>query len=95
MLYAFFHYGFSLGHFIWTGYLFAGISIFISVMIWGLWAAPKSKRRLPMPYQAFLRIFMFGMASLSLYFFDYPIWSYIVLTLAVITQWVGWLTNSN
>ncbi|MFN8415683.1 MAG: YrdB family protein [Cytophagaceae bacterium] len=94
MLYAFARYGYSLGEGI-QAYFISALFLAIAITIWALWAAPKSKRRLAMPFQAFLRVFMFGLGALCLYLLGMPTWAIVVFFLAVITQWLGWMTNSN
>lgn len=94
MLYAFARYGYNLGEGI-QGYLISVLILALAITIWAIWAAPKSKFRLPMPYQAILRMLMFGLGAICLYFLGNTNWAIMIWVLAVFTQWVGWMTDSN
>jgi hypothetical protein len=43
-----------------------GLPVLVA-LLWGVFAAPKSKKRLPMPYRTFFSIGMFWMSGILLY----------------------------
>lgn len=93
MLYACAIYGYSKGATIITKYAYAGFLVLICITLWGIYAAPRSARRLPAPYVFIFRASMFLIASFFLYQLHYRNAAFVMSTLAILTQSIDYFTE--
>jgi hypothetical protein len=59
--------GYHLGNDKWVQIIFAIALPLIAVVIWGIWAAPKSIRRLPPPSLSILKLTLFSVTGILLF----------------------------
>lgn len=90
MIGSFAYFGFQKGHTALFRYIWA-IALPAAVIIcWGLWAAPKSSNRLPMPYLVLFRAALFLLASYFLYACGQMNLAIVIALFAVVTQVVSY-----
>lgn len=64
-----------------------------AIVLWGLLAAPKAKKRLKMPYLILFRTFLFGLASYCFFLTGQNTWAIVVVVATVLTQIGSYLTE--
>lgn len=83
---AFAYFGFQIGDGGLEKYAFALALPLLAVVIWAYWAAPKSKKRLAMPYLAVFRLFLFLLAAYLLYRCGQTKFALILAVVSAVTQ---------
>ena len=58
----------------------------LAASFWGLWVAPASARRLPMPWRLRMEEILFGAAVLALIAAGQPLWALIFALLVVVNR---------
>ncbi|HKJ40688.1 MAG TPA: YrdB family protein [Sunxiuqinia sp.] len=71
------YWGYQLGDSILTNYLFALLLPGFLIAIWGLWVAPKSKRRLKNPFRTISKLLLFSLGVLICFHTEHPVWGFI------------------
>jgi hypothetical protein len=64
-----------------------------AIVLWGLWAAPRSGHRLAMPYLPIFRASMFLSAAFLLYQSGQKNWAFLLFALTVVTQSMSYFTE--
>ena len=86
MLFAFVYWGFQTGDSAVVHWLFGlGLPI-IAIIIWSIYNAPQSKRRLPRTPRTILEVVMFGLGALMLAVAGQTTWAVIFVIFIVINQ---------
>jgi hypothetical protein len=71
-----------------------GIGLPLAVaVLWGIWAAPKSDRRLKMPYRAGFATILFGLASFLLYQAGQTKYAVAYFIVSVTSMLIGYLSE--
>lgn len=65
----------------------------VAVILWSIFAAPKSVHRLEMPYLSIFRMLMFSLSAFLLVESGYKIFGMIVFILALVTQTISLFTE--
>lgn len=86
MLYSFWLFGYKTGSNTLTHYVLAILLTAICIILWGIFAAPKSTKRLAMPYLGLFRCGMFLTAALFLFLLDQKTLAVVMAALAITTQ---------
>ncbi|MEX6686820.1 YrdB family protein [Danxiaibacter flavus] len=86
MLYSFGFFAYKAGSNTLTHYTLAILLTAGCIILWGVFAAPKSAKRLNMPYLGLFRCGMFLTAALFLFLLDLKTMAIAMAALAVITQ---------
>jgi hypothetical membrane protein len=86
MLASFAVYGYHKGNNGLMKYFFATGLVLLAVVLWGVFAAPKSSHRLPSPYVFIFRTTMFLISAFFLYLLSYRNWGFGLAMIAVVTQ---------
>lgn len=86
MLYSFWQFGHKTGSNTFTQYILAILLSAICIVLWGIFAAPKSAKRLSMPYLGLFRCGMFLTAALFLFLHNLQTMAIVMTVLAFITQ---------
>ena len=73
--------------------LFSITIITVTILLWAVFAAPKSGHRLEMPYLAIFRAFMFLIAALFLFQMGHKYGVICLVGLIIITQAISYLTE--
>ena len=86
MLFAFGYWGFNTGDSTIIHILFGvGIPV-IAIIIWSIYNAPQSKRRLPRTPRTILEVIMFGLGALAFAALGQTTWAIINVVLIVVNQ---------
>ena len=86
MLFAFGYWGFQTGDSAVVHWLFGlGLPI-IAIIIWSIYNAPQSKRRLPRTPRTILEVVMFALAALALVAAGQTTWGIIFIVVVLINQ---------
>jgi hypothetical protein len=64
-----------------------------AIIIWGIWAAPKSNKRLKQPGLVILKLVLFGLAGLALLAAGQTVWALILWALAILNQAAEYYTD--
>jgi hypothetical protein len=63
----------------------AGVTMpMLALTVWAIWLAPRSPRRLEMPWLMVVKLVVFALASLALTMAGYLIWGALLVVLAVV-----------
>lgn len=73
--------------------LFTLLVLLIAILLWSVFAAPKSAYRLKMPYLFGFRLFMFSLAAFLLFQAGHSTPSIIVMILALLTQAISYFSE--
>ena len=65
----------------------------VAIILWGVWAAPKAKRRLAMPYLAVFVGVLFGLAAFLLYQAGQVGYAIAFFIVAETSMLIGYLTD--
>jgi hypothetical protein len=76
-----------------TRLLFAIVIVFAAIALWAIFAAPKSRRRLEMPYLIIFRASMFFVAALFVFLTGYKNFAITLAALTIITQTISYFTE--
>lgn len=79
-----FEYVEAAGYPSWTGMILPVLVI----IIWGLWAAPKAKRRLKIPWLTVLKMFLFTCTALLLWLTGYTTFAIILFIASAVQQFM-------
>jgi hypothetical protein len=91
MLVAFGYWGFQTSDSTLVKILFGiGVPVVV-IVIWGLFLAPRSTRRLRDPWLPLLKIVLFGAASLALISAGQPTWGLILGVIALVNIVLAWV----
>lgn len=93
MLIAFGYYGMHRPWSLLPKLLFTILLIAVAILLWGRFAAPKSQRRLEMPYLAIFSISMFLISAFLLYQTGYKNAGILIAVLAIISQTIAYFTE--
>ncbi|MBI1281965.1 MAG: DUF2568 domain-containing protein [Anaerolineaceae bacterium] len=86
MLVAFGYWGFNTGDSALVHWLLGlGVPL-VAIVIWGIFNAPNSARRLPRLPRTILELAMFGLAALALVIAGQPTWAVIFIVLVIVNQ---------
>jgi hypothetical protein len=72
LLAAFAYGGWQTGDALWTKIVFALGAALLVAVVWSIFAAPASRRRLPQPWLALLKLVLFGAGALVLFVTGQP-----------------------
>lgn len=84
LLAAFAYWGWQTGDALWAKIVFAIGAALLVASVWGIFAAPASRRRLPQPWLAFLKLVLFGAGALALFAAGQPILAAILFVLFLV-----------
>ena len=94
MLYAFGLFGYYKGSGSLMKYVLAILLPAIVIILWAIWAAPKSNTRLESPYQYIFRTVLFLAAAYFLYACKQPIPAIVMAILTIVTQSIAYYYKS-
>ncbi len=72
---------------------FTIIVVSIAILLWSIFAAPKSGRRLEMPYLSIFRALMFSLAAFLLFESGHKNFAIIIFVLSLLTQTISFFTE--
>lgn len=81
--------GYRLGKGQWTGWMMAIVFPALFIVLWGIWAAPKSSKKLPPRARLSFRLSLFFIAFGCLACAGYPAVGISLFLLAVLAEWLG------
>lgn len=92
MLAALVYWGFQIGQAMLAKVAFALAALIVVVVLWAIWGAPRSARRLKGAWQIIFRAVIFGLTALALLSASQPILSaifalFVVLNLVLTALW--------
>lgn len=61
----------------------------VFIVVWAIWAAPRSKRRLKGMRLLLFKIAVFGVAALTLVLIGLPVWAAVFAILVAINLWLA------
>lgn len=93
MLISFGYYGMTRSWHFFPRLLFTIVILAVAIGLWAILAAPKSARRLKMPYQTIFRIAMFLLSASLLFQTGQKGIAIILACLAIITQTISYFTE--
>ena len=93
MLFSYGYFGMTMQWSLPLKILFTILIVSIAILLWSIFAAPKSGRRLKIPYLAFFRAMMFALSAWLLFRSGYKSFAIIVFALALITQAISYCTE--
>lgn len=93
MLVAIGFYGMSRAWGLFPRLLLAISMVGIAIYLWWLFAAPKSEKRLRMPYLVFFRASMFLLGAVLLFLSGQKNYAIILAVLAIVTQTIAYFTE--
>jgi hypothetical protein len=73
--------------------LFTILVVSIVVLLWSIFAAPKSAHRLQMPYLALFRAFIFSFSALLLFQSEHKNFAISIFVLTLLTQMISYFTE--
>ncbi|MFA5327047.1 MAG: YrdB family protein [Prolixibacteraceae bacterium] len=76
--------GFQAGETLVLKYVFAFFLPTVIIVLWGIWAAPKSKRRLKNPVRTIFKLTLFFVGALLVYLFGNQIWAIVFAAIVVL-----------
>lgn len=86
-------FGFRTGDSVLVRYILAVALPAVAIALWAYWAAPKSSRRLRMPFLVLFRLAMFLLAGFALYLGNRPTFALVVAVLALVTQTISYFNE--
>ena len=66
----------------------------IAVLLWSVWAAPRSNRRLKMPYRALFTAVFFSLGAFLLYLAHQWAYAIIIFIVSMVSTFVAFLSES-
>jgi hypothetical protein len=91
MLIAFGYWGFQTGDSTLVKILLGiGVPVVV-IVIWGMYLAPRSTRRLRDPWLSLLKLVLFGAAALALVAANQPTWGLILAIIALVNILLAWV----
>ena len=86
MLFAYGYWGFSTGSSNLVQWVLGlGVPV-IAIIIWSIYNAPQSKRRLPRTPRTILEVVMFGLGALAFAAAGQPTWAIVFVVLIIVNQ---------
>ncbi len=93
LLYLVGFWGFRQGETLFSKYALAAILPVIIMLLWGVWAAPKSKRRLKNPLRTLLKLTLFLLGALLSYLAGRQAWTVIFLVSVFLNAGMAFLSG--
>jgi hypothetical protein len=91
MFYSFGGFGYSIGKTSPTKWVFAIVLVSTSIVLWGIWAAPKSEYRLSSTSRYIFELSMFLLGAYSLYKLNNTNWALTFAIIAIINVAIAFI----